>query len=56
MAAAVSDGVKWHGRETRQGSVAYVSYEGDALGLRLRTLREVSGYRLEHVAGYLRAV
>lgn len=48
-AAAVSDGVAWPGRETCQGSVAYLSYEGDALGLRLRALRDKNGHRLEHV-------
>jgi hypothetical protein len=49
MGAAVSAGLPWHGRRTREGSVAYLSYEGDALGLRLRALRDVRGQRLEHV-------
>jgi hypothetical protein len=49
MAAAVSGDIKWHGRETIQGSVAYISFEGDALGLRLRALRDIHGHRLEHV-------
>ena len=40
LAAAVSDRQAWHGRAVRPGSVAYVSFEGDALGLRLRALRE----------------
>jgi hypothetical protein len=48
-AAAVSDGVPWHGRAVRQGSVLYLSYEGDAIGVRLRALRDVAGRRLEHV-------
>ena len=48
-AAAVSDGVSWHGRAVQQGSVLYLSYEGDALGLRLRALHEVTGRRLEHL-------
>jgi AAA domain len=48
-AACVSAGIAWHGRQTRQGSVAYLSYEGDALGLRLRALRDQSGHRLEHL-------
>jgi len=48
-AAAVSAGLSWHGRETRQGSVAYLSYEGDALGVRLRALRDHGGHLLEHV-------
>jgi hypothetical protein len=49
LAGAVSDGVPWHGRAVREGSVVYLSYEGDALGLRLRALRDVSGRRLEHL-------
>lgn len=48
-AGAVSDGVNWHGRRVSAGSVVYVDYEGDALGLRLRALREVAGHRLENV-------
>ena len=48
-AAAVSAGLKWHGRDTRQGSVAYLSYEGDALGVRLRALHDQGGHLLEHV-------
>ncbi len=49
MAAAISDGVSWLRREVLPGSVAYASYEGDALGVRLRALREVGGCQLEHV-------
>jgi hypothetical protein len=49
LAGAVSDGVRWHGRDVRQGSVVYFSYEGDALGLRLRALRDIAGRRLEHL-------
>jgi RecA-family ATPase len=49
LAACVSDAVPWLGRETQQGSVVYVSYEGDALGLRLRALHDGAGHRLEHV-------
>lgn len=49
ISASVSSGVAWHGRQVQQGSVAYLSYEGDALGLRLRALRENGGQRLEHV-------
>jgi hypothetical protein len=48
-AASVSSGVAWHRREVLQGSVAYISFEGDALGLRLRAIREKTGHRLEHV-------
>lgn len=46
--AAVSDDVSWHGREVRSGSVLYLSFEGDALGVRLRALKEI-GHRLEHL-------
>lgn len=49
MAAHVSAGLSWHRRAVHAGSVAFVSYEGDALGLRLRALREVAGQKLEHV-------
>jgi hypothetical protein len=49
LAAAISDGVYWHGRTVQQGSVVYISYEGDALGLRLRALRDVGNYQLEHL-------
>ena len=45
-AAAVADGTSWHGRRVRRGSVVYVSYEGDAFGLRLTALRE-AGHSLE---------
>jgi hypothetical protein len=48
MAATVSDGRRWHDRGVRQGAVAYISFEGDALGLRLRALQE-AGSKLEHV-------
>lgn len=49
MAAAISDGARWHGLETALGSVLIVSYEGDQLGLRVRGLREAQGKRLDHV-------
>ena len=48
-AASVSSDLTWHRREVLQGSVAYVSFEGDALGLRLRAIRDKAGHRLEHV-------
>lgn len=48
IAAAISEGVAWHGRAILQGSVAYLSFEGDAHGLRLRALRDAGGHRLEH--------
>ncbi|MCC7181168.1 MAG: AAA family ATPase [Acidobacteria bacterium] len=49
LSAAVSAGTPWHGRDTQQGAVAYVSYEGDALNLRFRAARDIRGHRLEHV-------
>ncbi len=49
LSAAVSDGLAWHGRAVRRGSVAYISFEGDDLGLRLRALRDAGGHGLEHV-------
>jgi GNAT superfamily N-acetyltransferase len=48
-AAHVSSDVPWLGRAVHQGSVAYLSFEGDALGVRLRALQETEGHRLEHV-------
>jgi AAA domain len=49
LSGAVSDGVSWHGRETQQGSVVYLLFEGDAIGLRCRAARDVAGRRMEHV-------
>ena len=49
LASAISDGVQWHGRAVHQGSVVYISFEGDALSLRLRALRDVGGRRLDHL-------
>lgn len=49
VAAAISSGFSWHGRGVTQGSVVYVSFEGDAIGLRLRALHEHRRARLEHV-------
>ena len=48
-AASVADGKPWLGRRVRGGSVGYLSFEGDALGLRLRALREVAGAQLENL-------
>ncbi len=43
LAAAVAGGEKeWHGRPAQAGTVAYVSFEGDALGLRLAALQVTS--------------
>jgi hypothetical protein len=47
MAAAVANGKPWHGRKVEHGSVAFVSFEGDALGLRLRALEEGQGKSLD---------
>lgn len=49
ISAAVSDDVRWLGRSVRSGSVPYLSFEGDALGLRLRALVEHGGHRLENL-------
>lgn len=49
LTAAVSAGIAWYGRETTAGSVAYLSFEGDALNLRLRAARDVRGHRLDHL-------
>lgn len=49
IAAAVSDGVPWHGRAVQQGSVAYLVYEADAMSSRLRALQQRQGARLEDV-------
>ncbi len=46
LGAAVADGVGWHGRAVEAGSVVYVSFEGDALHLRVRALHEIGGHRL----------
>ena len=48
-AAAVTDGLSWHGRATRHGSVVYISFEGDALGVRLRALHDVCKHRLNNL-------
>lgn len=47
--AAVNAGVPWLGRRTLEGSIVYAGYESDAIGLRLRALRDVQGYDLQHV-------
>src|SRR5262249_41634395 len=47
--AAVADGVSWHGRAVQRGSVAYCAFEGDALGVRFRALRDAAGRRLENL-------
>jgi hypothetical protein len=48
-AGAVSTGSRWHGRDVHQGSAAYVSYESDAIGQRLRALHEHTGYDLANL-------
>lgn len=49
LAAKISDGLRWHGREVLHGSVAYASFEGDAMSRRLEALRRTHGHRLEHL-------
>ena len=39
----------WHGRRVQSGSVAYVSFEGDALSVRLRALVEHADRELDHL-------
>lgn len=38
-AASVAEGVEWFGAAVKAGSVAYATFEADALGLRLQALR-----------------
>lgn len=38
LGAAIGWGHRWHGRRVARGSVAYLGFERDALGLRLRAL------------------
>jgi len=47
MGAAIVDGQPWFGLPTQKGSVAYVAYERDALGLRFQALHEHGGASLE---------
>ena len=49
MAAAIADGVAWMGHATEHGSVVYIGFEGDSLGVRLRGLKEVGRHRLTHL-------
>jgi len=49
QAAAISRARPWLGRRVRHGSVAYVSFEGDALGVRLRAIVEDTGDALDHL-------
>src|SRR5262245_19908924 len=49
QAGAVSDGTAWHGRFVERGSVAYVTFEGDAIGLRVRAIVEHAARRMENV-------
>ena len=48
LSTAVSDDLEWHGRRVKQSSVAYISFEGDALGLRLQAMREAHGNKFEN--------
>lgn len=47
--AAVSDNVAFIGRRVMSGSVAFITFEGDAFGTRLRALRDKQSCHLEHV-------
>lgn len=49
LQAAVGDGSRWHGRQTLQGSTVHVSYEGDALNLRLQAIQQHTEQTLEHL-------
>lgn len=49
LAASVSGGAAWHGRDVQRGSVAYLSFEGDALGVRLSALRQHKAHHLDNV-------
>jgi KaiC/GvpD/RAD55 family RecA-like ATPase len=49
LAASVSSGIPWYGRDVEQGSVAYVLFEGDDIGIRLRAIRDKTGHRLDHL-------
>ena len=47
MGACLADGVPWHGRRVTPGSVAYLSFEANALSLRLDALREQGGRTIQ---------
>jgi KaiC/GvpD/RAD55 family RecA-like ATPase len=47
LAAAITEGVDWHGRHVLPGSVIYVVFEG-SLKFRLTALERIVGRRLEH--------
>jgi hypothetical protein len=49
LAAHVSGDARWHGRGVTHGSVAYVSFEGDAFRTRHEALRDHQGHRLAHL-------
>jgi hypothetical protein len=49
LMAHVSAGMRWHGRDVEHGSVVIASFEGDAIGRRLRAQQELQGHKLEHV-------
>lgn len=49
LSAAVGAGTPWFGRHTVAGAVAYLSFEGDALGLRCAALRDIQGLSLANV-------
>jgi RecA-family ATPase len=49
MGACLADGAVWHRRRVTPGSVAYLSFEANALSLRLDALRERAGRTLQHL-------
>jgi len=49
LAAAIADGLPWCSRRVTPGSVAFLSFEGDALAQRLRALHHVQHHRLDHL-------
>lgn len=48
IAAAISEGRPWFGGSSQAGTVAYVAFEGDAIGARLLALQQ-AGQALEHL-------
>lgn len=48
-AAVVGPDMSWYGRRVEHGSAAYITYEGDAMGMRLRALRDVQRCDLTHL-------
>jgi hypothetical protein len=49
IGGAIAAGRSWQERRTLQGSVVFVAYEADAIGRRLRALRDVQNIALDHI-------